>query len=110
MGQSTAVFVGIGGAVVALDRATGQEVWRAKLSSDFVNVVLDEGELYAATKGELFCMDPTSGQVRWHNPLKGLGRGLVTIASPGGGSAVVVREKRRREEAAAASAATVAAT
>ena len=36
------IFVGIGGYAVALDRATGSEVWRTKLKgSDFVNVAVD---------------------------------------------------------------------
>ena len=38
------VFIGIKGTVLALDRATGQEVWRSKLKgASFVNVILDGG-------------------------------------------------------------------
>jgi outer membrane protein assembly factor BamB len=37
-----AIYIGIRGTVVALDRASGAEIWRADLKgSDFVNVVLD---------------------------------------------------------------------
>lgn len=98
MSQTAAVFIGIKGTVVALDRATGQEVWCVGLTgSDFVNVAVEEGAVLAATKGELFCLDPATGQIRWHNPLKGLGRGLITIASPGGQGTAVVREKQRRD-------------
>ena len=53
-----------------------------------------------------------SGNALWHNPLKGFGTGLATIATehnPGDGNALVLAEKRRRDEAAAASAAVVAA-
>jgi hypothetical protein len=52
--------------------------------------------------GELFCLDPASGHIRWQNGLKGLGRGLVTIASDGNQQALVMCEKQQQEEAAAA--------
>jgi hypothetical protein len=90
---------------LALDRASGCEVWRCSLKgSDFVNIAILDGDLYASTKGEMFCLDPASGQIRWRNPLAGLGWGLVTIATPAGAGAVVMREKRRQEEQAAAAA------
>jgi outer membrane protein assembly factor BamB len=98
------VFIGIAGSVLALDRATGEEVWRTSLKgSDFVNVVLEAGDLYATTKGEIFCLDAATGAIRWRNALKGLGLGLVTIATPAGQQVVPSQEKRRRDEAAAAS-------
>ncbi|HEY1340109.1 MAG TPA: PQQ-binding-like beta-propeller repeat protein [Bryobacteraceae bacterium] len=103
MAQPTLIYIGISGTVVALDRGTGQEIWRADLKgSDFVNVAMADGDLYATAKGELFCLDPGSGRIRWQNPLKGLGRGLITIATAGGQQSVVMKEKRQREEAAAA--------
>lgn len=109
MAQTGLVFIGIAGTVVALDRGTGVEVWRSQLKGDFVNVALQDGDLYATTKGELFCLDPSTGHIRWQNPLKGLGRGLVTIATSGSPQTVVMREKQDRD-AAAAAAATSAAT
>jgi hypothetical protein len=74
------------------------------LKGDFVNVVLQDGDLYATASGELFRLDPASGHIRWQNGLKGLGRGLVTIASDGNQQALVMREKQQQEEAAAAAA------
>lgn len=104
MKSSSAVIIGISGTVLALDCDTGIEVWRTSLKgSDFVNAVLQDDCVYAATKGELFCLDRTTGALRWRNGLPGLGRGLVTIASSGGETAVM-EEKRRRDEAAAAAA------
>ena len=105
MAVSSLVFIGISGSVLALDRNTGAEVWRAKLKiGDFVNVVLLDGSLYATARGELFCLDPATGRLRWQNPLKGLGRGLITIATGGSGQTVVIREKKRRDEDEAAAA------
>ena len=100
MGPAHQLFVGIRGAVIAIDRASGQEIWRSPLKGkDFVNVVLEDGNLYAATLGEFFCLDVTTGHVRWHTQIKGLGRGLVTIAD--NQQTVVLQAKRRQEEQAA---------
>lgn len=108
------VFVGIRGSVVALNRATGQQVWATHLKgSDFVNVVLQDGAVLASFRGEIFCLDPLTGVGMWHNPLKGFGTGLATVATAQttqGGNAPVLAEKRRRDEEAAASGTVVAAT
>ena len=63
-----------------------------------------EDEIYATTKGEVFCLDPGTGQIRWHNPLKGMGTGLVSIAGPGiqGNQAALVQKHKRDQEMAAA--------
>jgi outer membrane protein assembly factor BamB len=102
------VFIGIKGSVVALDRATGQQVWATHLKgSDFVNVVVQNGAVLASCYGEIFCLDPLTGDALWHNPLKGFGRGLATIAmehNPGNGNASVLAEKQRRDAAASAAA------
>jgi PQQ-like domain len=101
MFQTNVIFIGIAGTVLALDRATGREVWRTKLKgSDFANVALLDGDLYATAGGEIFCLDPSTGNLRWKNPLKGLGLGLVTIAAPESQQASVMGEKRRLDQAA----------
>jgi hypothetical protein len=107
------VFIGIKGSVIALNRATGLQVWVTRLKgADFVNVVLQDGAVLASCCGEIFCLDPLTGICMWHNPLKGFGTGLATIAtdqSPGASNASVLAEKGRRDEE-AASAAVVGAT
>jgi outer membrane protein assembly factor BamB len=114
MKTSDLVFIGIKGSVVALDRATGQQVWATHLKgSDFVNVVVQNGAVLASCYGEIFCVDPLTGDALWHNLLKGFGTGLATIAtenSPGIGNAPVLAEKQRRDAAASAAAASAAAT
>jgi outer membrane protein assembly factor BamB len=101
------VFVGIGRSVVALNRATGEQVWATRIKGyDFVNVVLDGESIFATCCGEIFCLDPLTGQVLWHNPLKGFGTGLASIATDKGsrgGVAAVLAEKQSQDQASAAS-------
>jgi outer membrane protein assembly factor BamB len=76
------IYVGIKNSVVALDSATGAEMWRAKLKgSDFVTVLFDGQSLVAANAGEVFALDPKNGSVLWHNNMKGLGLDIVSLAS-----------------------------
>ncbi|HTJ23095.1 MAG TPA: PQQ-binding-like beta-propeller repeat protein, partial [Gemmatimonadaceae bacterium] len=106
------VFVGIKNAVVALDEKTGYEIWRTEVrAAGFVYVVWDGASLYAASGGEVWRLDPQTGDFIWHNELKGLGRGLLSIAStraPGpqaGVQLAAVAAQQAAEAAAAASAA-----
>jgi len=103
------VFAGIKSSVVAIDDRTGAEVWRAKLrSSDYVTVLWDGEALFAANAGEMWRLDPEHGNVLWHNELKGMGRGIVSLASSRlaqtSADSTVLAEKRRRESAAASAA------
>jgi len=106
MKTSDLIFIGIKGSVVALYRDTGQEAWATRLKGmDFVNVVMERDKVLATAWGEIFCLDALGGNVLWHNPLKGYGRGLATIATednPGNSNASVLSEKHRRAAAAAA--------
>jgi outer membrane protein assembly factor BamB len=92
---------------VALDRATGREVWRAQLpGSDFVNLVVDRGELYASSRGEIFRLNPQSGAILWHNPMPGFGWGLMTIAGAANSQVAPLGESDRQQKQAASDVAT----
>jgi len=111
----TFVFVGIKNCVVALDDHSGIEVWRTQLrGSDYVTVVWDGQALFAANSGEVWRLNPQTGELLWHNGLKGLGRGLVTIASSriAGSSSdtMTAAAKRKRDQDAASATVVVAAT
>ena len=105
---SDLIFIGIKGSVIALDRASGEQVWATHLKGyDFVNVLVENGTLFATCYGEVFCLNPLTGEGLWHNRLKGLGTGLATIATEGAVQSTltaVLAEKHRRDEEAAASA------
>lgn len=83
--QAGLVYAAIKHTVLALDRATGTELWRTKLpkvrfrTSDFVGLALDGDTLFATSAGEVFCLDAASGIVRWQNSLSGLGTGVVSV-------------------------------
>lgn len=89
------VYVGIKHFVLALDRRSGAEVWRAALPARYkstamlVNVVRDADGIIATCAGEVFALDPRDGRLLWHEPLKGLGTGLVTVATDAGGATSV---------------------
>jgi outer membrane protein assembly factor BamB len=64
------VFVGLKGTVVAIDRTSGETRWSTELKgSDFVNVSVVDGDLYAACRGRLYRLDPDSGTIQWRNDL-----------------------------------------
>jgi len=111
MNTSELIFIGIKGSVIALNRSTGNQVWATRLqSNEFVNVVLEVNNLFATTHGEIYCLNALTGKIHWHNPLKGYGWGLATIAiSTGTGNApALIAEKNRRNQQAASSGSAVA--
>src|SRR5262245_11563995 len=75
------IFVGTSGTVVAIDGGTGETVWQADLKgSDFVTVTVQAGQLFAASKGRVYRLDPATGAIQWCNELPWLGWGIVSIA------------------------------
>jgi outer membrane protein assembly factor BamB len=77
------VFAAIAGQVVALDRATGAELWRTRLRlSGGVSLIGDGRHLYASSQGQICCLDPATGAILWRNPLRGLGVGPVALWAP----------------------------
>lgn len=103
------LFVGIKDSVLAIDASTGAEIWRVTLKSgDYTNVLFDGEWVFAANAGEVFCLDPRTGTLVWQNEMKGLGRGLVSLASSRkatSSSDANAAMHRRQQDAGAASAA-----
>ena len=70
----------------------------------FVNLVRDQNILVAATKGEIFCLDPIDGHILWNNGLKGAGYGIATIVagdSQQGAAALAQQVEQEQKKAAA---------
>ena len=96
------VYIGLGGHAVAIDVASGNEVWRTKLKgADFVTVSLAGPRLLAGAGGELFCLDIADGTIVWRNKLKGLGMGPLAFTSTDDAVLEAALTNRRRAAAAA---------
>ena len=93
------LYIGTNGHVLAIDPASGVEMWRTKLMSGIFSAtaaqdvsVLDLGEkLFAGSNGHLFCLSAQTGEVLWHNELQGLGNNDVTLSI--GGRSIQVMHK-----------------
>lgn len=104
---SDVIYLGIKGTVLALNRITGQEIWRTKLKGQsYVNLVIENDNIYATTQGEIFCLETHTGKLRWHNQLKGMGFGLVSIATHESSQSLNAEEQLRKQRAATTTAAT----
>lgn len=92
------VFIGIRGHAMALDRATGTEVWRTALKgAEFVNVAVDGNDVFASARGQMFCLEASTGTLRWRNTLNGLGWGIVSIAGTGAATAAESERRTRHD-------------
>jgi outer membrane protein assembly factor BamB len=84
--RSEIVYIGIKNCVLAIRSATGEQIWRTELKRggleiNLITLQLDGDVVYAGAAGELYCLDRTTGNILWHNPLKGLGHGAITFGA-----------------------------
>ena len=102
------IFVGFNGKAMALDRDTGEIVWTYnQMKGGNVTFLLDGDRLIVSTNGYIYCLDPLTGQILWHNPMKGYGMGITSLASVRGSSIqVVVQQAAQAEETAHSAAST----
>jgi len=101
MNHGETIYIGVGGHVVAIDTTTGEELWRTKLKrSSYVTILVRLDAVYGAASGELFCLDPATGTIRWQNRLPGLGVGVIAF-----GDSLPVMASAIANDAAAAAAA-----
>lgn len=101
------VFVGVNSQVIALDRYTGEVVWKwkSKKGRGFVSLLLDGDRILAGINGYVYCLDPLFGQVVWSNPLKGFGVGTMSVTSINGATGSAPQEAVLAQQRAAAAAA-----
>jgi hypothetical protein len=84
--RSSVVFVGIRGAVLAVDRDSGHTQWTTELKGrDFVNVILQDDWSLRGVRGCLYRLDPSSGDILWSH----------TICRAGAGASSRSRARRR---------------
>jgi len=89
MSPDQIIFVGFNSRVAAMDRDTGQLLWKwkARKGTGYVTVLLDGDRLIVSVIGYTYCLDPVTGQEYWFNELSGMGTGVTSLASARGGSA-----------------------
>lgn len=84
------LYIGTHGHVTAVRKTSGRRVWSTSLPKtgyDLVTLLIEDGQLFAVSKGYLFALDPQTGRVLWTNGLKGLGHGFATLATLRSGAA-----------------------
>ena len=111
MTNAELVFVGFNGNAAALDRRSGEVMWRwdAPKGSGYVSLLQDGDSLFAAVNGYTYCLDPRTGQQLWFNPMKGFGYGVTSIATAAGHTPhaqLAQRESEQRQAAAGGAAGT----
>lgn len=77
------VFVNVGGHVAALDRLSGEMVWRWKAPKghSYGSMLVQGDALLVGVYGYVYCLDALSGELRWSNPLRGFGFGVTSLAT-----------------------------
>jgi outer membrane protein assembly factor BamB len=94
-------YLGIKGHVICIDTTTGQERWRSHLKSGHLTTLsVMEETIIAHTKGELYGLRRSTGEILWHNPLTGLGYGNCIIASKDPNTDVVIATQQQSQQSA----------
>lgn len=107
------IFVGLNGYAVALHRDSGELVWKnSEMHSGYVTLLLDGDRLIVSTNGYIYCLDPLTGSILWHNPMKGFGSGAPTslLSARGQGSNTLMQQVTQLCGASAAATAAAAAS
>jgi outer membrane protein assembly factor BamB len=99
------IFVGFNSRIAALDRATGELVWkwRSPKGTGIPALLLDGDRLIVSVQGYTHCLDPASGEELWFNPLSGMGLGTPCLASARGNTtpqlyAILAEHERQQQQ------------
>ncbi len=87
MNPNDVIFMGLNSRVIALNRSSGQTLWDCKLGGvlgdGFISLTSDGQRVFAFCKGQIYCLDASSGNIVWTNELKGFGYGIASVCIPG---------------------------
>jgi len=81
------LYLGVKSSVVAIDKISGDILWRKNLGDSmgmgdqYVTLLVEENFIYAHSGGEIYCIESLKGDILWNNPLKGLGYGIASLAT-----------------------------
>ena len=105
MNTESLLFLGVKGSVVCIRKLDGAEMWRKHLiGRSTTSVYVDDGYIYAGTRGRLFKLDMNSGEVLWTNKLPKLGYGLCLLGAPNQSAMASIHIAIQQQLAAAAAA------
>ncbi len=98
------LFVAFNGRVVAVHRHDGSIVWEwtEGAASNYVGLLPDGDMLFVSSRGYTWALDPATGATLWHQPFKGMGIGVPSLATMRGtssGSSGAAAETERNEAA-----------
>jgi outer membrane protein assembly factor BamB len=85
------LVIGSNGHVCAIQPGSGVEIWRTRLQQGLMNathsadvsVIVKDGIVYAGSQGHLFALSQNTGEILWHNELKGLRFNDIALAFEG---------------------------
>ncbi|MFN3244173.1 MAG: PQQ-binding-like beta-propeller repeat protein [Planctomycetota bacterium] len=77
------VFVAFNSRAAALDRETGELVWKWRSPRGYgpVALMLDGDRVIASVQGYTYCIDAATGRQLWQNDMKGFGIGIPCLTS-----------------------------
>lgn len=99
------LIIGTNGYVASIDPATGATQWETSLDTgqffnstnyEDVSVLVHNGIVFAGVSGNLFALSAETGEILWHNSLKGLGNNDISLAVEGVSVQFVQKVVRRR--------------
>lgn len=105
------LFIGTHGHVNAVYKKDGTMAWSTSLPKtgySIASILPEDGVLLCGSGGYVFALDPRNGEILWTNGLKGLGNGMIYLATMKNGrtEGMISLAGQAAANAAAASAAT----
>lgn len=103
------VVLFLNGNVVRVDPLTGQTLWVTPqpkgIHARFATIVIEGDMVLVGANGHIFALDVQDGRILWLNELKGMGYGLVSVATAGADAGGQAAQQGAASAAAAAAAA-----
>jgi outer membrane protein assembly factor BamB len=96
------LIIGFNSRIVALRKQNGQMVWswKSPKGSGYVAILFEANRLWVSVDGYTYGLDALTGAELWRNELRGMGTGVVCLATTGGSTSAFSgpgEEKRKAQ-------------